>query len=302
MRNLITLKDVSPGDIEQIYQLTRDLKEKLLRGVREPVLPGRVLALLFEKQSLRTRVSFEAGMSHLGGSSIMLGDDVGFGSRESVADFARVLGGMVDVIVARSKSHLTVEQLAEHAGCPVINGLTDQSHPCQALADMYTLRERYGKLKGKTLTWIGDGNNVAVSLARACHHLGVRFVVCTPPGYQLDSQIANELAEPVAGFELVETTDPQFAVEEASAVYTDVWASMGQESEREKRKKDFANYQVNGELMSMAPGDACFLHCLPARRGEEVTDEVIDSTSSVVLQQANNRMHVQKGILSWLLG
>lgn len=302
MRNLITLKDVSPRDIEQIYQLTRDLKEKLLRGVREPLLPGRVLAILFEKQSLRTRVSFEAGMTHLGGSSIMLRDDVGFGSRESIADFARVLGGMVDVVVARAKSHNTVEELAKYAGCPVINGLTDQSHPCQALADMYTLRERYGNLKGKTLTWIGDGNNVAVSLARACHHLGVRFVVCTPPGYELNSQIADELSEPVAGFDLVETTDPNFAVKETCAVYTDVWASMGQEAEREERKKDFVEYQVNGRLMSMAPSDASFLHCLPARRGEEVTDEVIDSPCSIVLQQANNRMHVQKGILAWLLG
>lgn len=231
----------------------------------------------------------------------MLGEDVGFGSRESVEDFARVLSGMVDVIVARAKQHATVVTLAEYSDCPVINGLTDQAHPCQALADLFTLRERLGEVRGKTLTWIGDGNNVAASVARACHRLSMKFTVCTPPGYELDPSIAQELAGGSTGFELVETHDPRSAVSDAAAVYTDVWASMGQEAEREKRKQIFVDYQVNEKLMSAAPADALFMHCLPARRGEEVTDEVIDGPRSIVLPQANNRMHVQKGILAWLL-
>jgi ornithine carbamoyltransferase len=301
MRHLITLADLSSAEISRIFSITKDLKAKFAQGLREPLLPGRVLALLFEKQSLRTRVSFESGMAHLGGSSIMLGEDTGFGKRESVADFARVLSEMVDVIVLRCKRHATVEEFARHASCSVINGLTDMAHPCQALADLYTLQEHVGDLAGARLVWIGDGNNVARSLARACGHLGVEFVVCTPPGYELDEPFVQQIRADYPKLVLSATHDPQAAVAGAAAIYTDVWASMGQEGERDKRRKDFAAYQVNRRLMALAEPGALFMHCLPAHRGEEVTDEVIDSPQSVVVGQAANRMHVQKGVLMWLL-
>ena len=301
MRHLVTLSDVSAAEIRRIFSISEDLKSKFAKGLREPLLPGRVLALLFEKQSLRTRVSFEAGMVHLGGSSIMLGDEVGFGKRESVADFARVLSEMVDVVVIRSRKHATVEEFARHASCCVINGLTDLAHPCQALADLFTLQEHFGTLSGLRLTWVGDGNNVARSLVRGCGRLGVEIVVCTPNGYELDEAFVRESQQEFPDLKLTVTNDPREAVRGASAVYTDVWASMGQEAEKEQRKRDFADYQVNGQLMATAGSDAVFMHCLPAHRGEEVTDEVIDSRQSVVIAQAANRMHVQKGILVWLL-
>jgi ornithine carbamoyltransferase len=302
MRHLITLCDVTAAEVARIFAITEDLKTKYAQGLREPLLPGRTLALLFEKQSLRTRVSFEAGITHLGGNCIMLGDDVGFGKRESVADFTRVLGEMVDVIVVRSKKHDTVMEVARHAKCAVINGLTDESHPCQALADIYTMREHFGKLAGLKLAWVGDGNNVARSLARCCGHTGVELAVATPKGYELDAQFVADTRQKYPNLKLTTTNDPIAAVQGASAVYTDVWASMGQEAERAKRLTDFAAYQVNCKLMQAAPGDAIFMHCLPARRGEEVTDEVIDGPQSVVIAQAANRMHVQKGVLVWLLG
>jgi len=302
MRHLITLCDVTSAEVARIFSITEDLKTKHAQGLREPLLPGRTLALLFEKQSLRTRVSFEAGMAHLGGSSIMLGEDVGFGKRESVADFTRVLGEMVDVIVVRAKNHATVEEVARHANCSVINGLTDESHPCQALADLYTMREHFGKLDGLKLAWVGDGNNVARSLVRACGHTGVRLAVATPTGYELADDFVAEARKQFPNLKLDNTHDPAEAVRGAAAVYTDVWASMGQEAERARRLQDFAAFQVDGTLMREAPGDAVFMHCLPARRGEEVTDEVIDGPQSVVVVQAANRMHVQKGILVWLLG
>jgi ornithine carbamoyltransferase len=301
MRHLLTLSDVSAAEISRIFSITEDLKSKFAHGLREPLLPGRVLALLFEKQSLRTRVSFESGMIHLGGGSVMLGEDVGFGKRESVADFARVLTEMVDVLVVRAKRHATVVEIAKYAACSVINGLTDLAHPCQVLADLYTLQENFGQLGGTKLAWVGDGNNVARSLVEGCGHLGVKLVVCTPPGYELDDQFLADARREFPRLDLTTTHDPHAAVQDASAVYTDVWASMGQESERDQRRRDFAAYQVNAQLMSSAPGDALFLHCLPAHRGEEVTDEVIDSPQSVVVAQAANRMHVQKGVLVWLL-
>jgi len=302
MRHLITLCDVSAAEVARIFSITEDLKTKFTQGLREPLLPGRTLALLFEKQSLRTRVSFETGMTHLGGSSIMLGEDVGFGKRESIADFTRVLSEMVDVIVVRAKDHATVEEIGRHAHCSVINGLTDESHPCQALADLYTLREHHEKLAGLKLAWVGDGNNVARSLVRACSRTGVRLAVATPYGYELADDFVLDARSQFPNLDLLVTHDPVEAVRGAAAVYTDVWASMGQESERAKRRSDFAAFQVNGDLMREAPGDAVFMHCLPARRGEEVTDEVIDGPQSVVVAQAANRMHVQKGILVWLLG
>ncbi len=301
MRHLLTLCDVSAAEIQRIFSITEDLKSKFAHGLREPLLPGRVLALLFEKQSLRTRVSFEAGIIHLGGGSLMLGEDVGFGKRESAADFARVLSEMVDVVVVRARRHATVVEFARHAACSVVNGLTDLAHPCQALADLYTLQEHYGELSGIRLAWVGDGNNVARSLVEGCGHLGVELGVCTPPGYELDNEFLEQARREFPNLEVTTTHDPREAVRNAAAVYTDVWASMGQEGEKDKRRRDFAGYQVNAGLMAAARDDALFMHCLPAHRGEEVTDDVIDGPQSIVIAQAANRMHVQKGILVWLL-
>jgi ornithine carbamoyltransferase len=302
VRHLITLADLTSVEIERIFSISEDLKVKFEQGLREPLLPGRVMAMLFEKQSLRTRVSFEAGMTHLGGGAMLLGDEVGFGKRESMADFGRVLSRYVDVIVVRAKRHQTVVELAEHCCCCVINGLTDLAHPCQAMADLFTIREHVGTLEGHAVAWIGDGNNVARSLAIGCGRLGMKMVMATPEGYRFDEETHALLAREVPELDLSVTDDPVAAVRDAAAVYTDVWTSMGQESEMEHRRRALADYQVNAELMSHAPKDAIFLHCLPARRGQEVTDAVIDGPQSTVIQQAANRMHVQKGILAWLLG
>jgi len=301
MRHLVTLADVSAAEVQRIFSISEDLKTKFNQGIREALLPGRVLAILFEKQSLRTRVSFEAGIAHLGGSSLMLGEDAGFGKRESIADFSRVLSEMVDVVVVRSKRHATVVEFAQHASCAVINGLTDLAHPCQVLADLYTLNEECEKLAGLNLTWVGDGNNVARSLVEGCGHLGVRLTICTPPGYEMDEPFLQQARKEFPGLDVKTTHDPRAAVRDAAAIYTDVWASMGQEAERDQRRRDFAEHQVNARLMAAAPKDALFMHCLPAHRGEEVTDEVIDGPQSIVVSQAANRMHVQKGILVWLL-
>ncbi len=301
MRHLITLTDVSAAELETIFVICEDLKSKFAQGTREPLLPGRVMALLFEKPSLRTRVSFEACMTHLGGSSLMLGDDAGFGKRESIADFTRVLSEMVDVIVVRSKRHKTVEEVAKYAACTVINGLTDEAHPCQALADLLTLRERFGDLTGRKLAWVGDGNNVAKSLARGCARVGMSMALACPKGYEFDDAFLAELRSDTPEFELNTTHDAREAAEGACAIYTDVWASMGQEAEQEKRRHDFANFQVNESLMKIAPQEAVFMHCLPARRGEEVTDSVMDGRQSVIVPQAANRLHAQKGVLVWLL-
>ncbi len=302
MRHVLTLFELTTPEIERIFEISAGLKTNLERGIREAILPGRVLALLFEKQSLRTRVSFEAGMIHLGGSSLFLGADVGWGKRESIADFASVLGQYVDAIVCRANSHQRVEQLAKYAGCPVINGLTDTSHPCQALADLFTLQEHFGKLAGRKLAFVGDANNVAASLAVCCGKLDMEFAIAAPKGYQFAPQFLADLKKGVPHLKLTVTNDPVEAVKGCCAVYTDVWASMGQEAEQETRAKDFSPYQVNAKLMAQAPREARFLHCLPARRGEEVTDEVIDGPQSMVIPEAGNRMHVQKGLLAWLLG
>jgi ornithine carbamoyltransferase len=298
----LTLFELSTEEIEQVFSLSADLKKNLQRGVREPILPGRVLAMLFEKPSLRTRVSFEAAIAHLGGQSLFLGTDVGWGNRESIADFASVLGQYADAIVCRAKSHDKVEDLARYASCPVINGLTDQAHPCQALADLFTLQEHFGSLAGRRLAFVGDSNNVAASLAVCCAKLDVEFAIASPPGYEFDKGFLAELQRNVPRMKLLQTSDPLEAVRGACAVYTDVWTSMGQEAERDVRLKAFVPYQVNAKLMSQAAREARFLHCLPARRGEEVTDEVIDGPQSAVIEEAANRMHVQKGLLAWLLG
>jgi len=301
-RHLLVAEDLTPPEIEAVYAVTDDLRAKFAQGIREPLLPGRTLALVFEKPSLRTRVSFEAAMAHLGGSSLFLGADSGFGSsRESIDDFGRVLSQYVDAIVCRTKSHKRLEDLAASSAVPVINGLSDAAHPCQALADIDTLRQQVGRVRGLTLAFVGDGNNVARSLAVVCGLLGMRFVLSAPAGYRFKKSFRRHLDEILPEAEIVEVDDPREAVAGAAAVYTDVWASMGQEKQRAKRVKDFAAYRVDAALMRLAP-DAVFMHCLPARRGEEVTDEVIDGPQSVVVEQAANRMHLQKGLVAWLLG
>jgi ornithine carbamoyltransferase len=302
IRHLIVPEDLTAAEIEAVFAISRDLQEKFAAGRRDALLPGRVLALVFEKQSLRTRVSFQAAMTHLGGSSLFLGADTGFASsRESIADFGRVLSEYVDAIVCRSKAHATIERLAEVSSVPVINGLSDESHPCQALADVYTLRQEVGRVNGLTMAFVGDGNNVARSLAVVCGLLGMRFVLAAPERYQFDAAFRRHLATILPQAVIEETTDPVAAVKDAAVVYTDVWTSMGQEAERKERLEAFAPYQVNAALMAHCP-NALFMHCLPARRGEEVTDDVIDGDRSVVVTQAANRMHVQKGLIAWLLG
>src|SRR5262245_42658736 len=283
MRHLLTLLELTPDEIKRIFELTKDLKGKFTAGIRESILPGRVQALLFEKPSLRTRVSFESAMAHLGGTTMFLGQDVGWGKRESAADFAQVLSQYVDVILCRANSHARVEELARYCTCPVVNGLTDQAHPCQALADLYTLDEIHGPLEGKRLSYIGDANNVARSLAVACGKLGVELAIASPPAYQFDRAFLEELTVAAPDVRLLQTADPREAVQGAMAVYTDGWARMVQEAEAAERRKAFAGFQVNTNLMEHAPEGAVLLHCLPARRGEEVTDDVIDGHYSAVL-------------------
>jgi ornithine carbamoyltransferase len=300
MRHLLTLFDLSHEEVRLLLETAGELKSRLKSGLRESIYAGHVLGLLFEKPSLRTRVSFEAAISQLGGTAIYLGTDAGWGKRESLEDFSRVLTCYVDAVVYRGKHHELLERFAAHANCPVINGLTDTSHPCQALGDLLTMQELHGDLSQQTLAFVGDGNNVAHSLAVACALVGAKFVLATPKEYQFtDEYLARvQAAHPQADIE--QTTDPLVAVQGASFVYTDVWASMGQESETARRQQAFAAYQVTAELMQAAGPEAIFLHCLPARRGQEVTDEVIDSDQSAVVQQAENRLHAQKAMLAWL--
>ena len=301
MQHLLSLFDISESDLKQILATASHLKSGLARGDRPPVLERRVLALLFEKPSLRTRVSFETGIAQLGGSSLFLGEDVGWGKRESPADFTQVLGQFVDAVVCRTKQHERATQLASFNAMPVINGLTDLCHPCQALADVLTIREAFGTEVGKHVVFVGDGNNVSGSLALISAMLGMKFTLACPEGYQLDSSWLEQVSNRYPEASIEQTSDVTTAVKTADAIYTDVWTSMGQEEETAIRKKAFADYQVNSELMAEAPEHARILHCLPAVRGEEITDEVIDSDQSDVIAQAGNRMHAQKGLLVWLL-
>jgi ornithine carbamoyltransferase len=300
-RHVLSVMDLTADEIRRVFAISKDLKEKLRSGVREPLLPGRTMALLFEKPSLRTRVSFETAMAHLGGTTLFLGADVGWGKRESTADFTQVLSQYVDLIVCRTTAHDRLEELARYATCPVINGLTDLSHPCQALADLFTLDEIHGPLEGKRLAYIGDANNVARSLAICCGKLGVELAIASPKQYSFDREFLDRLARNVPDVKLLQTEDPREAVRGAIGVYTDVWTSMGQEAESDVRRQALAQFQVNAALMELAPEGAVFLHCLPAKRGEEVTDDVIDGHYSAVIVQAANRMHVQKGLIAWLL-
>jgi ornithine carbamoyltransferase len=259
--------------------------------------------LVFEKPSLRTRVSFEAGIAQLGGTSLFLpGNEVGLGWRETVADFARVMSRYVDCIVLRVFRQQTVDGIASAGRVPVINGLSDRSHPCQALADLLTIQESTGGIKGRRIVFVGDGNNVAMSLAVGCEKLGAEFVLACPPGYEFDAEFRGHYANEFPGRPFPEVThNARQAVTSADVVYTDVWTSMGQETEREERLFRFAPYQVNSTLLAAAPPHCKIMHCLPAHRGEEITDEVLDSDRSVVFDQAENRIHVQKAILERLL-
>jgi len=301
--DLVSIHDLSQEDLLEILDLARAIKKE--PGSYHQRLAHTTLAMIFEKPSLRTRVSFEAGMTQLGGHAINLGPgDIAMGKRESVADIARTLSGMVDGIMARTFSHQAIVDLARHASVPVINALSDHQHPCQALADFLTLRERLGRLQGITLAYVGDGNNVAHSLMQAGAKLGAHVRLATPPGYAPDPEVVRQARQDAArtGTRIEAGTDVAAAVGGADAVYTDTGASMGQEAEHDARAALFRPYQVNAAVMARAAKGALFLHCLPAHRGEEVTDEVIESPASVVFQQAENRLHVQKAILVLLLG
>ena len=302
MKHLISLFDITPAQTAELIELSARLKSEWKQRQLQESLPGRVLLQIYEKPSLRTRVSFESAMIHLGGSGIFMTEkEVGFHGRESLEDIARVTSRFADAIVLRTFSHQLNEDFAAVSSCPVINGLSDDYHPCQALTDLLTLQEVSGDLKGKTMVYLGDGNNVARSLAICCADMGVNFVLSAPQGYQIEPEFYDRVRQRNPGASLTTQPDPIKAVQQADAVYSDVWASTGQEDETEKRKKIFSKYQINSQLLSAAPKDVKFLHCLPAKRGLEVTDEVMDGEHSVVFDQAENRMHVARGVFEWLL-
>ena len=305
MKHLICLAELSQDEIWNILQTARDLKAEWKAGGNKPILAGKTLAMIFEKPSLRTRVSFEMAIVHLGGHAIYLSpNEIGLGKRESVADVARVLSGYVQGIEARVFAHRNIELLAQYASVPVVNGLSDYNHPCQALGDVLTIWEKKGQVKGQKLVFIGDGNNVANSLLFIGSKLGMHVTVASPKGYEPHPavvRLAREAAKE-SGSQIAILNDPIQAVQEADIVYTDVWASMGQEAEAIERKKRFTGFQVNGALMAHAKADTLFMHCLPAHRGEEVTDEVADSPNSVIFDEAENRLHAQKAVLAILMG
>jgi ornithine carbamoyltransferase len=302
IRHLIDLFDLSPENARDILDHALALKCEDQRGNRPPYLAGRSLGLIFEKPSLRTRVSFEAAIGQLGGNAIFLrGQDVGIGVRESIADFARVLSQYVDVLAMRTFSHATIEELARYATIPIVNALSDSAHPCQALADLMTIQELRGDLDGIKLVFVGDGNNVARSLAQASALLGLEFVLASPPGFAFPPEFRARFEETFPGVPLVVEHDPIRAVSGADVVYTDVWTSMGQEHEAEDRRKAFEPFQVDTALLDRAGPDAILLHCLPAHRGEEVTSAVLDGPRSAVILQAANRLHLQKALLLWLV-
>jgi ornithine carbamoyltransferase len=301
-RHFLDLFDLTSAEAHDLLERACTRKSDRSTGVRTTPLAGKVLGLMFEKPSLRTRVSFESAAAQLGGSSIFLkGAEVGLGVRETVPDFARVISQYVDVLAVRTFAHELVEELAAHATVPVINALSDDEHPCQAMADMLTLWEQFGRLKGLTLVFVGDGNNVARSLASAAALFGVRFVLACPEGYAFPAEFVKQFAARFPGVGLHVEHDPRRAVAGADALYTDVWASMGQEDEAAERRRVFAPYQVDQSLMDRAAPEAILLHCLPAHRGEEVSAEVLDGPQSRVIPQAGNRLHFQAELLVWLL-
>jgi ornithine carbamoyltransferase len=304
MRHFLSIADYTQDELNHLLDLAIDLKSSWQKGGNEPLLANKVLAMVFQKPSLRTRVSFDMAMRHLGGDALYLSPaEIGLGKRESIADVSRVLSGYVDIIMARVFEHEHILQLAKYASVPVINGLSDFTHPCQAMADVLTIREHFGQLRDLRVTFIGDGNNVAVSLMFACAKLGMDFTLSTPEGFQISKEIVAQ-AEAFAsetGSSIRTVIDPQDAIKDAQVVYTDTWVSMGQEEETKKRLQIFPPYQVNDKLLAGADPGCIVLHCLPAHRGEEITDSVADGKHSALFQQAENRMHAQKAILVDLL-
>ena len=295
--DMISIADLSPAEIHEVFDIARMLKSR--PAMFSGALAGKQFVLMFEKPSLRTRVTFEVGIRKLGGDAMFMEHPGGIDAREKLSDVAHNLERWIDGIVLRTFKHSTVTDMAQYASVPVINGLTDLEHPCQALADYFTLQEHFGDVSKLKLAFVGDGNNVAHSLMLTAAALGSRFSLATPTGYEANKQIvkaAQKMAQRT-GAMIEITNDPQAAVADADAVYTDVWASMGQESEASERDAIFRPYQVNRELMSHAGAKAVFMHCLPAHRGDEVTDEVLDSSCSIVFDEAENRMHVQNAIL-----
>ena len=304
MTHFIAIADHSTDFLRHVLDVSKHLKQQLQEtGRNDPVLTGKTLAMIFEKQSLRTRVSFAAGMVQLGGSSMMLrGEEVGWGKREPIRDFARVISSMCNGILARTFEHEKVTELGKYSSVPVINGLTDYNHPCQAMADVMTVEEKFGKLAGLSMAFIGDGNNVARSLASACGKFAMRFTLAAPGGYEWSQDEVDHIMAKVPQLDLVTMRDPREAVREADVIVTDTWVSMGQEAEKERRVKDFAGFQVDEKLLAAAPKHAVVLHCLPAYRGLEISDAVIEGPRSLVFQEAENRLHFQKGLMAVLMG
>jgi ornithine carbamoyltransferase len=302
-KDLLSISKLGPGDVETIFDATRAVKTD--RAAFAELLRGKRLAMIFEKDSLRTRFTFDIGMQDLGGSAVFMDHrDVRLGSRESVKDMARNLERWVHGIVARTFKHRVLEELAANCSIPVINGLSDYLHPCQALADFYTLTERWGPVKGRKVVYVGDGNNTCHSLIHVAALLGTHITVCTPEGYEPNARVVSEamLMARESGADIQILNDVERGVRDADAVYTDVWASMGQEDETEERASIFHDYRVDEELMALAKPDALFMHCLPAHRGHEVTTGVIDGPQSIVYDIAENRLHVQKAVLALLMG
>ena len=304
LKNLLTIGDVEAEVFKTLIDFSIRRKAEFGRGELKPMLQGKVLAMIFQKPSLRTRLGFETAMVQLGGHAVNLEDyQVGLTKREDVRDISRVISSMCDGIMARVYGHQLIVELAAYSSVPVINGLSDWSHPCQALADLMTIKERFGELAGRKLTYVGDANNVARSLLSACVKTGMQFAIAAPQGYGLDDGIVESarMRAGKSGASIMETTRPQEAVRDADVVYTDVWASMGQETEAQQREKDFAGFQVNAGLMELAQPTAVAMHCLPAHRNVEISDDVLDGPQSLVFQQAENRLHSQRALLELLL-
>ncbi|OSM06129.1 ornithine carbamoyltransferase [Magnetofaba australis] len=305
-RDLLSLNDLSTSEFSMLLERSARLKTELKSGGNAPSLSGRSLGMIFEKASTRTRVSFEVGMFQLGGQALFLSPrDIQLGRGEEMSDSARVLSRFVDAIMVRTFAHQKVETMAHYADAPVINGLTDLLHPCQVLADIFTFEEKRGSLQGKKVAWVGDGNNMANTWIQAAVRYGFHLVIATPSNYKPDemilTQARQELSTSSADASVTLVRDPREAADQADLVTTDVWTSMGQEEEQRARIEAFQGYQVDGGLMAAAHSDALFMHCLPAHRGEEVTAAVLEGPQSVVWDEAENRLHIQKAILEWLI-
>ncbi len=305
MKDLISLHDLTTEELHSLLELGLNLKKEQKNGIPHPILKGKTLGMIFTKSSTRTRVSFEVGMTQLGGYPLFLSsNDIQLGRGETIHDTAKVLERYLDGIMIRTYAHSDVIELAQEADIPVINALTDLLHPCQVLADLMTTYEHKGKLEGLKFAYIGDGNNMAHSIMYGCAKAGLDCAIATPSNYQCDSEVVENAKEDFkkSGRSLILTEDPIEAIKNADVVYTDTWVSMGQEAEKAERLKVFMPYQVNGELMKHAASDAVFMHCLPAYRGYEVTEEVIDGPQSVIFDEAENRLHAQKAVMATLMG